>query len=140
MSDNAGCMYQPNFPYDESNNLIQVNAGKESPFDAFPDNQNIYIPVMLMTYYLDTATTIQTLSMSHDVYLFYNPVTNSLCISAEGTGTCDLIICDMLGRRVMHEQFTEEATFSAQSLPTSLYIYELRGQNGIVKQGKFMKR
>lgn len=80
-----------------------------------------------------TSDTIYSLS------LFPNPVNNILTISVNTTNLSEITLYDVASRPVLKKEFIKITTINVRSLAQGIYIYKVRGESGLIKQGKLIK-
>lgn len=72
--------------------------------------------------------------------LFPNPFSNSLFVSTNDNEPSEIILYDILSRKLLQRSFTNAITIHTERLANGLYIYELRNKNGILANGKVFKQ
>jgi len=68
-----------------------------------------------------------------------NPATNLLTITTTSTQPSEIILFDITSRQLMQEKFSGSATLNIENLAKGVYLYEVRNENGVIKQGKVVK-
>jgi len=68
-----------------------------------------------------------------------NPATNLLTITTTTTQPSEIILYDIASRQLMQEKFSGTATLNIEGLAKGVYLYEVRDEKGVVKQGKVVK-
>lgn len=87
-----------------------------------------------------TTINVKKLSkVSTDVFVFPNPATDKLNISINNGESSEISIYNITSRRLLHENFTSSISLNIESLAKGVYIYEIRNNGKIVKNGKVIK-
>jgi len=139
-SDNAGYMFQPSsLPYLDSTTLLRINHAYDVGADTFPNNTNIFVPLITMTY--DTTsimTGIQDVGLSVcDIKVYPNPNDGNFTL------TCNLLnsqflIFDLSGRKVYSQAIINQQSsiINVSNLSNGIYYWEIIGEKGIEGKGK----
>ncbi len=136
--DNSAGMYHPTFPYNESHNLLQINAGKEAINDVYPNNMNIYIPVMNLNYILTTGIDFIN-PQENTLSLFPNPFNDELTVTTTNNLPQHICIYDVSSRKCMEQQFDAGTTINTDQLSKGVYFYQVTTTDGFIKTGKLVK-
>jgi hypothetical protein len=86
-----------------------------------------------------TWTGINDISKENIVTVFPNPATTLLTITTTSTQPSQIILYDIASRELMEERFSGSATLNIKNLAKGVYLYQVRDEKGIVKQGKVVK-
>ena|ERR1035438_5522449 len=142
-SDNAGNMFQPNsFPYIDSTNQLRINQAYDVGSDTFPDNFNIFVPIITMTYDTNTITTSIPVigSLESNINVFPNPSNGNLTLSNLRLMNYDLRITDVFGRTVYSQPIINQtqSTIQLNQIPPGIYYWEMISDKGIEGTGKIV--
>lgn len=78
-------------------------------------------------------------SNENSVILFPNPISNELTIQAIGRETKEIILYDIVSKKLIQAKFTNTISINTEQLAKGIYIYEVRNKNGVIKKGKVVK-
>ncbi|MGB0882881.1 MAG: T9SS type A sorting domain-containing protein [Vicingaceae bacterium] len=88
----------------------------------------------------DGTTGIENTSTTSEAITIYpNPVKSSFQINTFSSEDLELTLYDVSSRIVLQRKFTNSINLNIESLEDGIYLYELKGDNGIVKSGKLIK-
>ena len=144
-SDNAGNMFQPTaFPYVDSTGLLRINQAYDVGADAFPNNFNIFVPIITMTY--DTVSIMTGTPaiglLASDVSVYPNPNDGNFILKNlrpdKSGGIYDLRITDVLGSEVYKQTISNstQSNINIPGLSNGIYYWELISDNRIEGKGK----
>jgi hypothetical protein len=68
-----------------------------------------------------------------------NPVGDILEVKTENSYLSEIIIYDIVSRKLIQQKFTEHITVHTDHLVKGIYVYELRNCNGVLGKGKIIK-
>lgn len=88
--------------------------------------------------YLPT-TSIENLNEKATFKICPNPFTNEFSIQTNNNKLSEIIIYDILSRKVLEQKFTNSASISTVLLEKGIYLYEVRNKDGLCKKGKLVK-
>lgn len=86
--------------------------------------------------YYNSVNEINTIS---SIYVFPNPFNNNLNVTISFNGLSEIVIYDIISRKLCQQIFTNSTTLNTKQLSKGIYIYEIRNKNGIIKNGKIIK-
>jgi len=78
-------------------------------------------------------------NQENDFSIYPNPATNLLTITTTSTQPSEIILYDIASRKLMQQKFSGSATLNIENLAKGVYLYEVRDEKGVVKQGKVVK-
>ena len=87
----------------------------------------------------DVIARVETINKKEESVLFPNPFTNSIHVKLIDSNPSQIIIYDMLSRKLLQKTFTSSATLNTGQLAKGIYIYEVRNKNGVIENGKVVK-
>ena len=73
------------------------------------------------------------------ISLYPNPLTDKLYVNVKDDVTSEIIIYDMLSKKLMQQTFTNSMVMNMNELAPGIYIYEVRNGNGVLGKGKIVK-
>jgi OmpA-OmpF porin, OOP family len=73
-------------------------------------------------------------------YIYPNPVANTLNIEVKKSARVQITLYDVLMRRVMEETFSRKISLETAMLEQGAYVYILKQDNKIIKQGRIIKQ
>ena len=82
---------------------------------------------------------IQSRQTIKNVNIYPNPFNNELNILNNNNEFYEIILYDLLSKKVLNQTFSSSTTVNAKLLSTGIYIYEMRNKNGIIQYGKMIK-
>jgi hypothetical protein len=98
----------------------------------------IFIDDVSLTLIPCSSVDISNYNNSPTIKTFPNPATSQLTVSNDDKEPSELIIYDMLSRKLIEQTFTGSVILNIEGLEKGMYIYEVRGKQGSVK-GKVVK-
>ena len=72
--------------------------------------------------------------------LYPNPFIDKFNIVAKESGQFEIILWDILSRKLIQQTFTESATLNTEQLANGIYIFEVRNKNETILTGKVIKQ
>ncbi len=87
----------------------------------------------------DVVAGIESINNKVENILFPNPFTNAIHVKVIDNNQSQIIIYDMLSRKLLQKSFTESTTLNTEQLAKGIYIYEVRNKNGVVQMGTVVK-
>jgi hypothetical protein len=84
-----------------------------------------------------TGANVPDENLPATVYL--NPLTNQLVVKTNDHVLSEIILYDIASGKMIQEKFTSSVSLTMEDLPNGIYIYEVRNNNGVIKQGKVAK-
>lgn len=87
----------------------------------------------------DSTTGVHENTLSNAFTLFPNPFNNSLSLTVKGNELTQFILYDISSRELLHKEFKSFVSINTQQLSKGIYFYELKNNNGVIKNGKIMK-
>ncbi|HLG33482.1 MAG TPA: T9SS type A sorting domain-containing protein, partial [Bacteroidia bacterium] len=72
--------------------------------------------------------------------LYPNPFSNSLFVKTNDNVQTEVILYDILSRKLLQQTFMGSTTLNVEQLASGLYIYEVRNKKGILANGKVIKQ
>ncbi|MFI5220641.1 MAG: T9SS type A sorting domain-containing protein, partial [Bacteroidia bacterium] len=88
----------------------------------------------------DTITAVNEFENMNNFIVFPNPFNDNLIIKAKTDRQLEIILYDILSRKLLQRNFTSTTTINTEQLASGLYIYEVRNKNGIIANGKVIKQ
>ncbi len=73
------------------------------------------------------------------INIFPNPMSDRLYISNISNEPAEIILYDIVSRKILQQEFTSSASLNVEQLSKGIYIYEVRNKKGLIKQGKIVK-
>lgn len=90
--------------------------------------------------YNETWTALSMHSENEEAFNAYpNPFTNQITFATNNRLQASLILYNSLGQIMKHEDFIHTIFLSTEEFKSGFYFYELRYQNGEIKNGKLIK-
>jgi hypothetical protein len=108
------------------NDTIVVNGGQENAF-------------LGKLCYPQIGENILEAIKENEFVLYPNPFEDKLNISVKENGQAEIILYDILSRRLSQKKFTNSTTLNTEQLAKGIYIYEVRNKNGVIQNGKIVK-
>ncbi|MEO8146171.1 MAG: T9SS type A sorting domain-containing protein [Bacteroidia bacterium] len=124
------------------NYLMIGNFKTTSNMDTILANANGYscVYVLIDDVSLITCITgINNINQSSVMNISPNPFTDNLTITLTKKEPVELTLYDLTSRKLLQQTFTTTATINTSQLAKGIYIYEVRNDRGVVKQGKVVK-
>ncbi|HXB39926.1 MAG TPA: T9SS type A sorting domain-containing protein [Bacteroidia bacterium] len=121
----SGYMYQPTFPYYESNNLLRINQAWEGSVDSFPSNTNIFLPFISLGY---GAASVNEFEKNLTLNIFPNPFFMQTTLQTDKVfKNASLTICNLQGQTVKQINNLSGHTIilHRDNLPIGLYFVRL---------------
>ncbi len=86
-------------------------------------------------------TGIQHLYNSEQIIKFYpNPFTNVISFKVNDNEQTQIILYDILSRKLLQQTFTNSITINTEQLADGVYIYEVLSKEGRISNGKLIKQ
>jgi len=85
-------------------------------------------------------TSVDDYSLEGAVTAYPNPVSDILVIESHSNELLEIMLSDVASDILIQKKFTDFISLSTEQLPSGIYFYEVRNQNGIVKRGKVTKQ
>lgn len=85
---------------------------------------------------ITNPTGIKSPGSNADVDVFPNPFQNILTIKTNHSSEYEITLCDMIGRPVLQQSFSNSVTLNTEALAKGIYIYEVKNKNEVLKKGK----
>lgn len=123
--------YLPTFPYNDSHNILQINQAYESAYDSFPNNTNLEVPFIDLTYGILGIDDIENTSITN---IFPNPSSAQTTLRVNKIlKDATLSISNSLGQQVKQIDNIngETVTLSRDNLPSGVYYIRLKDQSKI---------
>ncbi len=73
------------------------------------------------------------------VAVFPNPFEEHVNFDSGASGNYDLTIYDLLSKIVIQRQFSGPLKLNTSNFPQGMYIFEIKGENGLMQKGKIVK-
>ena len=73
------------------------------------------------------------------IKIYPNPITDFLNIENLNKIPFEIFLYDIASRKLLQQKFTDSISLNTAQLATGLYLYEVRGENGVYKKGKVVK-
>ncbi|MEO5572796.1 MAG: T9SS type A sorting domain-containing protein [Bacteroidia bacterium] len=73
------------------------------------------------------------------VTIYPNPVGEKLIVKTNNSELSEIVLFDMVSRKLLQQQFKNAVSFNTEHLERGIYLYEVRGKNGVLKKGKVVK-
>jgi hypothetical protein len=80
------------------------------------------------------------LNESVSVVVYPNPVSNELTVKKNSSERAEIILYDIMSRKLLRQSFTNSASINTVQLTKGIYLYEVRNKNGIIRNGKVIKQ
>lgn len=97
--------------------------------------------------YIDDVSLVRcsSLGMSNynndiNINVFPNPITDKLTINIDYNEPTEISLYDITSRKLLQQTFTNSTTVNTEQLAKGIYLYEVRNKNGVIKNGKVIKR
>ncbi|HKR03690.1 MAG TPA: T9SS type A sorting domain-containing protein [Bacteroidia bacterium] len=71
--------------------------------------------------------------------VYPNPFNSALNIFIDDDDNFEVIIYDLLSRKLLQQEFTRTIVINTEQLAKGIYLYEVRNKNGVMKKGKIVK-
>ena len=78
-------------------------------------------------------------SQLENINIYPNPITDKLTITTTNNTPSEIILYDIVSRKLLQQKFTSSVTLNTAQLTKGIYIYEVRGKENVVKKGKVVK-
>jgi hypothetical protein len=135
----SGFMYQPTFPYNESNNLLRINQAYESNPDTFPNNFNIFLPFIKLGY---TPLGINEFTVNSSLSIYPNPTSTQFFIDANpeinsGQTTIENLtieLYDISGKHVFSKNVSDKSSIDVSSLNEGIYSLTIKTAGNIMNR------
>ncbi len=88
---------------------------------------------------LCTTVGINELSETNTFLVFPNPFSNELIVTSGDGMYAEFILYDMSLRKLLQQKVTSGVSINTEILAKGIYLYELRNESGLRKQGKVVK-
>jgi hypothetical protein len=96
---------------------------------------------------MESTTQIQTCSptgiesFNNDSFssIFPNPFSTQLHFQVADNTQATVFLFDLFGRQILQQQFTTSTTINTEQLASGAYIYQLRNDKGVVRNGELVK-
>lgn len=88
----------------------------------------------------DTLESVNNIQPENSIVLFPNPFDTKLSITKKGSEQTQIILYDILSRKLLQQTFTNSATINTEELADGIYIYELMNKSGSIANGKLFKQ
>jgi hypothetical protein len=75
-----------------------------------------------------------------ETIIFPNPFDDKLNIVLNGREQSEIILYDILSRKLLRQAFINSTMLNVEWLASGLYMYEVRNNTGIVVNGKVVKQ
>jgi len=82
---------------------------------------------------------VSTLSESSDLLIYPNPFNDKLFVESKEKQKVDITLFDLTARKVLQQSFSGNAAINTDHLAKGVYLYEVKNNNGIIKNGKLIK-
>jgi hypothetical protein len=115
------------------NMLTIINRGGSYPFTSYAIEDVWVIADSLMT-------EIPAATPTRDAKVFPNPFYEKLEVAAGSNEPSELILYDITSRKMLQQEFTKSASVNTEHLENGIYLYELRNKDGVVGNGKVVKK
>ena len=118
---------------------------KDSSFIYTTTNSNITNLTVQAECFCDTSNTLcigtglEAFHSVSSINVSPNPFSNKLDISMGSEMLYKIILYDISGRNLLQRKFTNSVSLNTEQLAKGLYLYEVRGKNGLCKKGKVVK-
>jgi hypothetical protein len=117
-----------NFMFDLTTDTFAINANGISSIFCFIDDVT-----------LTPCTGINEQNENGGIFIYPNPFSNKLQITTNSKELSEIILYDVLSRKLLQQKFTNSISLSAEQLAKGIYIYEVRNKDGLIKKGKVVK-
>ncbi|HLG33421.1 MAG TPA: T9SS type A sorting domain-containing protein [Bacteroidia bacterium] len=71
--------------------------------------------------------------------LFPNPFTDEINISLKRNELIEVTLFDITSRKILQKKFIKSVSINTEQLAKGIYIYQVRNEKGIIKNGKIIK-
>ena len=65
---------------------------------------------------------------------------NELTITITPAKEGEIILYDILSQKLLQKKLTNSTTLNTEQLAKGIYIYEVRNENGVIQNGKVVKK
>jgi hypothetical protein len=100
--------------------------------------QVIYTAHPLTRHVLCGFTSAKENIFQNEIEVYPNPIADKLNITINN-GLAEIILCDVASRKLLQQKFTNSVSLNTAQLARGIYLYEVRGTNGLIKKGKVVK-
>jgi Secretion system C-terminal sorting domain len=76
---------------------------------------------------------------SAKVMVYPNPFVDKLNVNVEGGESSEIIIYDLMGRKMLQQEFTSLLSLDMEMVSSGVYFYQIRCGTTVCKQGKLVK-
>jgi hypothetical protein len=87
----------------------------------------------------DSTEGITDIYEEHIIKVIPNPFTNTLTFECDNENPSEIILYDIVGRKLIGQMFIATTTFNTAHLSKGIYLYEVRNQRRVIKNGKVVK-
>lgn len=119
-----------NFKDNASSTYIQIN-------NVTP---NYYAYLLVDDVSLTPVTGVKSLDEEKLIVTQPNPFKNNLKITMNEIGSYELGLFDITNRQIFNHSFVNTITINTEQFAEGIYMYEIRNKNGVIKQGKVVKK
>ncbi len=126
-----------NFKYDSLTTTSVVNPnGSASDQMAY-----VYIDDVCLTPCGSSCNTtgIEKQYNNESITIYPNPVKDKLNISISNRQLSEIILYDIVSRKLLQKEFTSFVSLNTEQLAKGIYLYEVRNKKGVIKKGKIVK-
>ncbi|HYV54141.1 MAG TPA: T9SS type A sorting domain-containing protein [Chitinophagaceae bacterium] len=101
-------------------------------------SENVFVAKMGRNLCPEIESVQQIINGSNTV-IFPNPFCEKINVNANDTYQSEIILYDILSRKLLQHTFTNSTTLNTEQLAKGIYIYEVRNKNGMIQNGKVVK-
>ncbi len=101
--------------------------------------QNINASTLFQAFFTLTPVS-NTVALNYEVQIYPNPFADQLNVYINTEEPAEILVYDISSRKLLQQSFVGLTTLNTGQLASGLYLYEVRTEAGICKQGKIVKR
>ncbi len=101
--------------------------------------QNINASTLYQAFFTLTPVS-NTVALNYEVQIYPNPFADQLNVYINTEEPAEILVYDISSRKLLQQSFVGLTTLNTGQLASGLYLYEVRTEAGICKQGKIVKR
>jgi len=81
----------------------------------------------------------EDIQQSHGLIIYPNPFQNEIIVSSLHSESKDIKIIDLMGKEILKKAFVSKLTLETTDLDEGMYLYEIWGDNKLLKVGRVVK-
>lgn len=83
---------------------------------------------------------IDEVKNNSSINIYPNPFANKLTVSTSSNEQSQIILCDILSRKLLQQSFVNSTTVNTEQFIGGIYSYEILNANGLITKGKIIKQ